>query len=259
MSRTKALQISPSPSDPALTPSQKRFNTLIREIERARQTLAAWRENSAAYRQAYAEVLQPLQEELFAGHRQWLFALDAALGQRNWSKAERGTLREVLCDSADELLSARDDAEIKALFDKYSEVDYDTEQRDMMLAMKDLTEMVTGLDLGDDKSIGSEEELFARMRQSMHEHLAKEQTQRDTKAHRRQTAAQKRREDEAKQATQSVREVFRKLTSALHPDRETDERQREVKTALMQRVNMAYEANDLLTLLELQLQIEQID
>jgi PIN domain nuclease of toxin-antitoxin system len=259
MSRVKTLQISPAPSGPALTPAQKRFNTLIREIERARQTLAAWRENSAAYRQAYAEVLQPLQEELFAGDRQWIFALDAVLGQRHWSKAECGTLREVLCNAAEELLSARDDVEIKALFDKHSEVDFDTEQRDMMLAMKEFAEAVTGLDLGDDESIGSEDELFERMQQGMREQAAKQQAQRDTKAHRRQRAAQKRREAEAKQATQSVREVFRKLTSALHPDRETDARQREVKTALMQRVNLAYEANDLLTLLELQLQIEQID
>ncbi len=50
---------------------------------------------------------------------------------------------------------------------------------------------------------------------------------------------EQRREAEAQQATQSVREVYRKLASALHPDRETDERQREAKTALMQRVNQA--------------------
>src|SRR3546814_14629934 len=43
------------------------------------------------------------------------------------------------------------------------------------------------------------------------------------------------------------------------PDRESDERQRQAKTALMQRVNQAYAANDLLALLELQLEIEQID
>jgi hypothetical protein len=56
-----------------------------------------------------------------------------------------------------------------------------------------------------------------------------------------------------------LREIFRKLASALHPDRETDAAEREAKTALMQRVNQAYAASDLLTLLELQLQIEQID
>lgn len=58
---------------------------------------------------------------------------------------------------------------------------------------------------------------------------------------------------------QSLREIFRKLASQLHPDRETDETERQRKTALMQRVNVAYAANDMLGLLELQLEVEQID
>ena len=56
-----------------------------------------------------------------------------------------------------------------------------------------------------------------------------------------------------------MREVFRKLASALHPDREANAEQRAAKTALMHRVNQAYANNDLLTMLELQLQIEQAD
>ncbi|WP_143605999.1 hypothetical protein [Variovorax sp. 54] len=55
-----------------------------------------------------------------------------------------------------------------------------------------------------------------------------------------------------------MRDIFRKLASAPHPDRETDAQQRKVKTALMQKANQAYAANDLLALLELQLQL-QID
>ncbi|WP_341888453.1 hypothetical protein [Variovorax sp. YR752] len=46
-----------------------------------------------------------------------------------------------------------------------------------------------------------------------------------------------------------MRDIFRKLASALHPDRETDAQQRKVKTALMQKANQAYAANDLLALL----------
>lgn len=53
--------------------------------------------------------------------------------------------------------------------------------------------------------------------------------------------------------------MYRKLASALHPDREPDEAERKRKTDLMQRVNVAYDAQDLLQLLELQLEIEQID
>jgi hypothetical protein len=177
------------------------------------------------------------------------------------TKAERGTLRELLCEAASELLAARgEDADLKALFDKHAEVDFDTEQREMMRAMKGLAEAMTGLDLGDDEGIDTDKDLFARLQQGLQEQAAAEEAQRSAKsARRRKSAAQQRREAEAQQATQSVREIYRKLASALHPDRETDERQREAKTALMQRVNQAYEANDLLALLELQLQIEQID
>ena len=261
MSRTDALQISLNKSGPALTPPQKRFNSLIRQIAQARQTLAAWHENIAAYRQAHAQVLRPLQTELLAGRRQWVFALDALLDQRNWTRAERGTLRELVCDAAGELLAARgEDAALKALFDKHAEVDFDTEQREMMRAMKGLTEAMTGLDLGDEEGIDTNAELFARMQQGLQDRAAAEEAGREAKsARRRKGAAQQRREAEAQQATQSVREIYRKLASALHPDRETDERQRTEKTALMQRVNQAYTAGDLLALLELQLEIEQID
>ena len=64
---------------------------------------------------------------------------------------------------------------------------------------------------------------------------------------------------EAQLANQSIREVYRKLASALHPDRETDPVERARKTGLMQRANQAYATNNLLKLLELQLELEHID
>ena len=259
--RSDALQISSDRSGPVLTPPQKRFNSLLRQIDQARTLLAAWDEGISAYRQAHAQVLRPLQSELIAGRRQWVGALDALLDQPSWTKTERATLRELLCDAAGELLAARgEDAALKALFDKHADVDFDTEQRKIMRAMKGLTESMTGLDLGDEQGIESEEDLFARVQQGLQDRVAAEEAEREAKsANRRKTVAQQRREAEAQQATQSVREIFRKLASALHPDRETDARQREQKTALMQQVNQAYAANDLLALLELQLRIEQID
>jgi len=67
------------------------------------------------------------------------------------------------------------------------------------------------------------------------------------------------RDQAAQGGTRAVREVFRKLASELHPDRETDPAEHARKTELMQRVNQTYKAGDLLALLELQLSIEQID
>ena len=61
------------------------------------------------------------------------------------------------------------------------------------------------------------------------------------------------------QAGKALQEIYRKLVRALHPDHEQDPVERARKTALMQQVNVAYERNDLLELLELQLRFEQID
>lgn len=261
MSRVYALQIATSPDGAALSPAQKRFNTLIRQIEQARQTLSAWQDNVVAYRQGYAEILTPLRDKLMANHRQWVLALDAALDRSGWTKAERTLLRELLCEAASEVLGGSgEDEVVKALHDKHAEVDFDTERRDTLRHIKSLAEAVTGLDLGEGDDIDDDEDFLARLNKGLLEQREAAQARRGAAAARRpKSATQRRREAEAKEATQSVREIYRRLASALHPDRETDERQREAKTALMQRVNQAYEAQDLLALLQLQLQIEQID
>lgn len=261
---TQGLQISSATSDAALSPEQKRFNSLIKQIEKLRRTLADWHEVIPQYVSAHAQVIVPLVESARAAQREWTFALAGLLEQPGWTKGERATLRELVTGSAGELLSSQDDddAELKALFDQHSEVDFDTGQQEARTTLQALMEVTTGVDLGDPDEIRSDEDLFQRMEEAFKAQAAEASSGRPHEAHaqaRRRTAAQKRREAEAQQATQSVREVFRKLASALHPDREPDAAAREAKTALMQKANQAYAANDLLTLLELQLQIEQVD
>lgn len=77
----QGLRISLGAGAAALSPEQERFNTLIRQIEQARQTLAAWHENVPLYAQAHMELVVPLIEQLEAGQREWAFALDGLLGQ----------------------------------------------------------------------------------------------------------------------------------------------------------------------------------
>ena len=263
MPTVHGLQIAAGSGPSALTPEQKRFNTLIRQIEQARRTLEAWRDNVPLYLQAHTNVIAPLLESLAAARRERAFTFDRLLDQPGWTRAERATLRELVCDSVAQILEGadEDDAALKALFDKHAEVDFDTDQHESRMALKDMVEAVTGFDLGDDAGIASDEDLFRRMQEQLAAQNASAGARpADAPAgRRRKSAAQQRREEEAQHASQSIREVFRKLASALHPDRETDPEQRAAKTALMQKVNQAYAANDLLTLLELQLRIEQVD
>lgn len=265
MSTSDALQISARQAGAALTPPQKRFNTLIRQIAQARKTLAAWQDGVAMYRQADAKVVVPLQAQLRAARRDWIFALGAVVEQRGWSPAQQRDLRRLLCWWAATLLEAgEDDPPLKALHDQHAEVDFDTERREIARTMKQFAEEMTGLDLGDDEGILTDDDVRDRVQRAQREAAERAAAQdvhdeRSEKPRRPRTAAQQRRDAEAQQARQSVREIYRKLASALHPDRETDAAQRDAKTALMQRVNQAYDRQDLLALLELQLQIEQID
>ena len=71
----------------------------------------------------------------------------------------------------------------------------------------------------------------------------------------------KRQQDKQAQAekmvNQSLKTVYLKIASIIHPDREPDESKKAEKTQLLQRANEAYEQEDLFFLLKLQLEVEQ--
>jgi hypothetical protein len=73
------------------------------------------------------------------------------------------------------------------------------------------------------------------------------------------TKAQLKAEAEEADAQGALREIYRRLTRAIHPDREQDPKEQDRKTELMGRVNIAYEKRDLVTLLEIQLQLDDVD
>jgi hypothetical protein len=165
------------------------------------------------------------------------------------------------------LLAENDDAALKAIYNKHSQSDYDSDEAASLQDMKSALEGMLNINLGDDQEVHSEEDLISRAQAHLQEKETQQAAQRQARAERRsqrkksakQLAQEEKQLAEAQQISQSIREVYRKLASALHPDRESDPQERERKTALMQRVNQAYEKNNLLQLLELQLELEHID
>jgi hypothetical protein len=265
------LDIAAAAARPA-SPEHKRFQALLAKIDKARRRLQAWQEQLPLFAQAHAARVAPLEAELRVARRTWAFELEALQGAQRWSKADASTLSEMICDICGALLDAagdgEPDAELKALYNRHADVDFDREEELQLTSMKAMLETMGGLDLGDDP-IESAEDLMQRAREKMAEVQRAQEALNGSPAQPgrrakppRQTAAQKRAEEDAKRISQTVREVYRKLASALHPDRvhaSVPAAERAARTALMQRANTAYEAGDLLALLELQLQIEQVD
>ncbi|NHV26779.1 J domain-containing protein [Burkholderia sp. D-99] len=260
--RGTAVAIAPGHETASLSNAQKAFNTLVQQIEKRRERLGAWEAVMPVFQKKFVDELLPLEQTSTALRIRLLNQLDDAYLQKGLSKAEQRTLSGMIANMARDLLDFSDDAQLKAIHDRHSAADHGSNA-----AAEPEPESTPGVTAADDLDALSPEELMARMQaeldeqfeRDMAEHAAREAQRAKRKKTPRQSAALAKREAEQAEASRSIREVYRKLASALHPDRETDPLEQERKTVLMQRVNHAYANGKLLQLLELQLEIEQID
>ena len=269
MTRThvKSVSIAAGHNQSPLSKGQKAFNALIKQIEKKRARLSDWEVVMPFYQKKYANELLPLTEATMDLQVKMVYRLDRVIDQKGLTKTERRTLANVIAELAGQLVAGRGDAELKGIYNKHSRSDYDSEEAAHVQDMKSMLEDVLGFDLGEDLDASSPEDILERAKAQMHERQAEYDAERQTREERRakrkksakQLAREAQQQAEAQQTSQSIREVYRKLASALHPDRETEPRERDRKTALMQRANDAYNKNNLLQLLELQLELEHID
>lgn len=255
----KTVKIAAGTGDVPLTKAQKTFNAHIERLEKLRALRAAWDTAIAAFQHKYAGELHPLIEESTALQIQFAHRLDQAHGQARLTERERRTLAGLIAELAADLLDERDDEALKALYRKHAGSDFDDLQAAELAETKAMLEEMLGIELGDDLEMGSPEEVMQRARERMDADAHARELRRATKKKTpRQLAREARQRAEEAQVGLSIREIYRKLASALHPDREPDPEERDRKTALMQRVNRAYDAKNLLQLLELQLEVEHL-
>lgn len=257
----------PAAADAPLRPAQRKFNSLQEQIAAARKLLLAWDAALPVFAKQHAERVLPLRLEAERLRRDMAEKLDEWLDDKGWSKGERELMQGLVCELAREALEqhelpAAERLRWKEIHDRHADLGFDAQTANEIEVLKRMFEAQTGLDLGDE-DFATEAELLDHVRQQLHARSEEKAEDEPPPPPRRQSAAQKKRalerEAVAAAAKQSLREVFRKLASSLHPDRAEDEADAARRTALMQRANAAYAKEDLLALLSLQLEIEQID
>ena len=247
--------------------AQRLFNKLIGQIQQQRDLLAQWQQFDVRYHQRLAAELQPAQAKLTAIRLVLLRLLDQLHSDQQaeprLSKPQRRKLRAWIPQLAATVLEDGPDAEAEAVFDRYSDVSHADQQQIELAEAEAMFGHILGEEMIEGHQAESVEELMRHaadgMARAQAERAAGQPQARSAKAQAAEQRKAEAAEQAAQQAGQSVREAFRKLASALHPDRETDPAAREHKTRLMQQANQAYERNDLLTLLSMQLDLEQID
>jgi curved DNA-binding protein CbpA len=286
----------PGSAGAPLTPEQKRFRKLSGQVEEAREALERFKQQAREYGQRQAELTRPLVADLVRCGEVLLRAMEAFDGAQKLSPAQHRTLRRCITELAAALIERMDGPPpdwMVDIHDRHASKTHAQQVKEEKLSMQAMLGETLGEDLGDE--LLSDEELAARLAQAMaadarrkEDAEASEEAEGAdatgaTGARQRQrpcasdraadrptgpgaartargrgtaSAAAERKATEALQFTQSVREVYRKLASALHPDRVPEGPEREAMTALMQQANQAYEGKDLLKLLDLQARLD---
>jgi hypothetical protein len=242
-----------------LTKAQRKFNKLIERLTQQRVELTRWQAFRQVYHQRLADHYQPVAARLREKRVAMVRLLDRTMDGKALKARERAKVRDIIGHLLSQVLAEVQDEDLVRLYDKYADRSFADEQQENLDLMRTLASEAFGVDVAAYAGGESPEELV---------HWLDEQVQAANPEPRRSTARKKTAKVRAREAlqreaaqggTRAVREVFRKLASELHPDRETDPAEHARKTELMQRVNQAYKAGDLLALLELQLSIEQIN
>ena len=244
---------------------QQRFARLVKQIDRCKQRLRAWYDAKPALHRelaAYQAVFEAYQRT----SHDLVCLLDRVYPDPRFSKAERKKLQALICEMAGDLLAEQGHDDLKPIYNRHHRGDFDAEaaldEAAAAQVMKSMMEEMFGVDFGN-ADVSSMEKLQSYTEAQLHAFEQAQEQARDRRARRKKSAKQlakeAQREAEETKVGRVLQEVYRKLAVALHPDLEQDPGERARKTELMQQVNVAYEAGDLLRLLELQLKLEQID
>ncbi len=240
-------------ADRGQPPQLLEFQRLTDAIAAQRTQLQRWQQASADFHQQRAQVLAPLLASQRAIDLDLLRFLDQAAHAGDLGRSDLGILHALVRDLAASLLREGDEPELRAIHARHQDADDAAAPDEEPDPAPPAAAAPTAPPAEEDWMVQWE-----RMEAAQADAARQRARQRDqhkaASRRRRMTAA-----PQPEDASQTVRAVYRKLASALHPDRAPDDVERQRRTALMQRVNVAYGARNLLDLLQLQLETEQID
>jgi len=262
-----------APSSAGLNAQQATFNKLSADIEAERANLINWQAFTSSFGVKLEQEYDPAQAALRASKRRFVILGDQAFqqslakGGKKLTKRRKNALQDLMVSIITELEPEQgetSDELLDAIFERYTGFSA-AEQREMELASVEsflIDEL--GIESVRGHNAESVEDLLMHAREKMAQAEAKRSENRDARRADRQeksgriSPAAARKAAAAQDIKKTVREIYRKLASDLHPDREPDLAERARKTALMQRINAAYESDNLLELLTLQMEVAQL-
>jgi hypothetical protein len=238
----------------------KQFNNLLNKINKLKdeqELLKAQVQSGVAF---FYEQIKPLHIKQQDLKVEQILALDRAYGEKIFKKKDKEKIAHLIETAAIELFEVddREFEEIIPIFEKYSEYTHEEVKQGQKQETIDMTEEMLR-QMGVDINIDEEDELgdiMEKLKEAAQKKMQEETEKAEAKNKRPKTEKQQQKEDLERQKEKDIQKVskniYNELVRLLHPDRESDEAKRAEKTEAIQRVNEAYERNDLYQLLTLQ-------
>jgi hypothetical protein len=242
-----------------LSPEQQRFNKLLLQVEKLSQQTEQLQALADRYIPLLGSTLSPLVQEHSRYKRTMVISLHERLQRSGLTATQRRQASRLICGMS-QPYAMQGDVEMQTIHDSYSDQTIAQTQQDAADETRALLEDYFGTDIaGADEYSSPEDMLRAAMAQARAREAADDAKRAARKTKRSTGKKQVEAEQKELDAHSALKTIYRQLASALHPDRESDDAVRIEKTALMGRVNAAYERRDLLSLLRLQLESEHVD
>ena len=216
------------------SPAQQAFRQAILDVENLRERLRDLRAQQAETRRRYWQQVGPAATAVVAARRALFPALEEALLLGYFSRQEEAQITELILGNA-RSLEERFGEDEGNIIRKYAPTEHHRAPREA--AKKDPP-----------AGKNPEPDFTPDPTLPPHEQAAAARARRKTKAQRDQEAAARANQQQLESNTKTI---YRQLARTHHPDLERDPTKQADKTAQMQRITEAYEADDLYTLLQL--------
>jgi len=256
----------------ALSPTQRAFQRHVDNIALAELRVKELDALLSVYRARFQQKMDVLEDDQIKVNREMVMFLDAQLLRSGWTANQRDTMKEIFFRTVETLFDTPVHDEVELIFNRHSDLSLKEINEIKVNAMEAELAGIYGMqpadgrdnageNTGENAARTTEEKLLDALRflKEKEEAEVLNDARADAKRKNKKSAKPSKAEQQAVDTEKLLKDIYRKLTSLLHPDREPDEAERKRKTALMTEANKAYENRNLLALLQLQLAATKLD
>lgn len=264
MSKQLALSNKPKDNTP-LGKEQRAFNQLVKKLRVVRAEIEEARDGDLRLRRLGEEQVKPAEVLAITAHRDWVMVLHNNPHQAKLSQKAAQKFPKIMLSEVQFLLNTSvfgSDPDVQALYAHYegNGRTYEEIQEAREHLFKEMTAQMMDDMFGvklDAEDFDDPAAMHEKLKQREAEFEAEAQARAEKRAQRKQSDAQRAAAEKRSIAEQTVKkttkQIYLDLVRHFHPDQERDAALRHEKTEQMKQITVAYEADDYLKLIELQL------